>query len=66
MGESVGLVLPPEVLKKLRVVSGDHVSLSDTAEGIELKRLDPSMAEQLAAADQVIREDDEALRRLAE
>lgn len=65
-GNSVGIVLPPEVLQKLNLVSGDQVYLRETAAGVELKRVDPELAEQLLAADQVMREDDEALRRLAE
>jgi putative addiction module antidote len=65
-GNSMGIVLPPQILQKLNVVSGDQLCLIETANGVELKRVDPELAEQLRAADQVMREDDEALRRLAE
>jgi putative addiction module antidote len=66
MGDSVVVILPPEAVDRLRVVSGDKVQLIQTATGVELKRVEPELSEQLAAFDQVMREDDEALRRLAE
>ena len=65
-GNSVGIVLPREVLDRLKVASGDKLQLVETPNGVELKRLDEALAEQLAAFDQVMQEDDEALRRLAE
>ena len=65
-GDAVGIVLSPEALQKLNVVSGDQLCLVETADGIELKAVDSELAEQLLAADEVMREDDEALRRLAE
>jgi len=65
-GNAVGIVLPPEALQKLKVVSGDQLSLVETPDGIELKAIDAELAEQLLAADEVMHEDDEALRRLAE
>jgi putative addiction module antidote len=65
-GDAIGIVLPPEALQKLNVVSGDQLCLVETKDGIELKAIDSELAEQLLAADEVMREDDEALRRLAE
>lgn len=65
-GDSVGIVLPPEALQKLNVVSGDQLCLIETPDGITLKAVDSELAEQLLAADEVMHEDDQALRRLAE
>ena len=66
IGNSVGIVLPPEVVDRLKVVSGDKLQLIETPNGVELQRIDEELAEQLATFDQVMQEDDEALRRLAE
>jgi len=66
VGNAVAVVLPPEVAEHLKVVSGDKLRLIETPTGVELQRVDAELAEQLGAFDQVMREDDEALRRLAE
>jgi putative addiction module antidote len=66
LGDNVVVILPPEAVDRLRVVSGDKVQLIETAKGVELQRVDAALAEQLAAFEQVMDEDDEALRRLAE
>jgi hypothetical protein len=65
-GRSVSIELPPEIVDRLKVVSGDRVCFKETPTGIELQRLDPELAKQEAAFDQVLAEDEEALRRLAE
>jgi putative addiction module antidote len=64
-GSGATIVLPPEVLQKLKVGSGDKVCFVDTPSGIELKRVDGELAEQLQAIEQVMDEDDDALRQLA-
>ena len=66
IGDGLGIILPPEAVQKLNVVSGDQVQLIDAPNGIELRRVDEELADQLRAVDQVMREDDEALRRLAD
>jgi putative addiction module antidote len=66
IGNAVSIVLPPEVVARLNVVSGDRLRFVETPNGFELQRVDEKLAEQLAAFDQVMLEDDEALRRLAE
>jgi putative addiction module antidote len=66
IGSTVNLVLPQEVVDRLQVVSGDSVKLVETEKGYEIQRLDEELREQLAAFDQVMREDEQALRRLAE
>ena len=66
LGNSVVVILPPEAVDRLQVASGDKLQLIETATGVELQRVDPEVNAQLAAFEQVMREDDEALRRLAE
>lgn len=66
IGNSTGVVLPKEVLKRLHVERGDTLFLLETADGIELTPFDPEVARQLDAAERVMREDRDVLRKLAE
>ena len=66
VGSSTGIVLPKDILERLRVQKGDTLFAIETPNGIELTPYDPEFAEQMEAAQQVMREDRDALRRLAE
>jgi putative addiction module antidote len=66
VGNSTGIILPKEILEKLRVSKGDTLFAVETSKGIELTPFDPEVAEQLKFAEQVMREDRDALRKLAE
>ena len=66
VGNSVGVVLPKEVLERLRVKKGDNLFVIETKQGIELTPYDPEMAAQMEAAERVMREDRDVLRKLAE
>jgi putative addiction module antidote len=59
-------VLPKEMLEKLRVSKGDTLFAVETPNGIELTPYNPEFAEQLQIAERVMREDRDALRKLAE
>jgi putative addiction module antidote len=65
IGPAVGIVLPPDVLKRLNIASGDQVCLIDTPNGVEITSLAPLQAEQLQVARQIIAENREALQELA-
>ena len=66
VGNSVGVVLPKAILERLRVEKGDTLFVVETPDGIELRAFDPEFAEQMAAAEKVMREDRDVLRKLAE
>jgi putative addiction module antidote len=66
VGSSAGVVLPKEILAKLRVGRGDMLSVTETPDGIELRAYDDEFAEQMSIAEQVMREDRDVLRKLAE
>lgn len=66
VGNSVGIVLPKEILERLRVKKGDTLFVTETPEGIELRAFDAEFAEQMAIAEQVMREDRDVLRKLAQ
>jgi putative addiction module antidote len=66
VGNSVGVILSKEILEKLRVQKGDSIFAIETSKGIELTAYNPELAEQMRIAEQVMREDRDALRKLAE
>ncbi len=66
IGNSTGIILPKEILEKLRVSKGDTLFAIETSKGIELTPFNPEVAEQMKLAEQVMREDRDALRKLAE
>jgi len=66
IGNSTGIILPKEVLAKLRVSKGDQLYITETPGGIELSPYDPEFADQMAAAREVMRENRDVLRKLAE
>ena len=66
IGNSTGVVLPKEILERLRVEKGDSVFAIETPNGIELTPYDPEFAAQMEIAERVMREDRDALRKLAE
>ncbi|RJF90165.1 AbrB/MazE/SpoVT family DNA-binding domain-containing protein [Oleomonas cavernae] len=65
IGNSTGIVLPREVLGRLKLEKGDTVHLIETPNGYELTAYDPSFAEEMAAAEGVMRTYRNALKELA-
>ena len=66
VGSSAGVVLPKEILAKLRVGKGDMLSVTETPDGIELRAYDEEFAEDMAIAERVMRENRDLLKKLAE
>lgn len=66
IGNSTGVVLPKEILEKLRVSQGDELMVLETPDGITLTSYDPEFAEQMDAAEKVMRRRRNLLRKLAE
>ncbi len=65
VGNSAGIVLPREILERLRVQKGDTLYALETPNGIELTPYDPEFAEQMQIAERVMGEDRDALRKLS-
>jgi putative addiction module antidote len=65
VGNSVGLILPRDLLAKLRVAKGDTLYVTETPNGIELTPYQPDFAAQVQAAEAIMRENRDALRKLA-
>lgn len=66
VGNSAGIVLPREILERLRVEKGDVLYATETPNGIELTAYDEEFAEQMSIAERVMHEDRDVLRKLAE
>ncbi len=65
IGNSVGLILPKEVLARLKLEKGDTVFVTDAANGVMLTPYDPGLAEQLQAGREFMREYRDTFHQLA-
>lgn len=65
IGNSLGVILPKEVLARLKLEKGDQVHLTETPEGIALTPYDPNFADQLEAGREFMREYRDTFRALA-
>ena len=66
IGNSEGVILPKELLARLRVKSGDKIYVTETPAGIAVQAHDPHFARAMELAEDVMREDRDVLRKLAE
>ena len=66
IGNSTGVILPKDILEKLRVSKGDKIFVIETPNGVELTPYDAVFARQMEVAERVMREDRDVLRKLAE
>lgn len=66
VGNSTGIILPKELLEKLRIGKGDTLYVTETPNGVELSPYDREFAEQIDVAESIMREDRDVLRKLAE
>ena len=65
IGNSVGVILPRELLVKLGVVKGDTIYAVDQPDGVRLTVADPDFAAQMAVARSVMKDRRAVLRELA-
>ena len=65
VGNSTGLVLPKEMLKRLDVQEGDELFLTETQEGFLVTPYDPVFEEQMEKATRILKKRRNALRALA-
>ena len=65
IGNSVGLILPKEVLARLKLEKGDTVFVTDAANGVMLTPYDPTLEEQLEAGREFMREFRDTFHQLA-
>jgi len=65
VGNSLGIVLPREVLQRLRVDKGDQLYLVETRDGVELVAYQPELLAQIEALERTARLERTVLRGLA-
>lgn len=65
IGNSVGLILPKELLAKLGVSKGDTVYAIETENGIRLTTADPEFESQMNVAREIMKRRRAVLRELA-
>lgn len=66
VGNSAGVILPKELLARLRMEKGDELYVLETPDGIKLTAYNPTFAEQMAVAEEVMHERRTLLRKLAD
>jgi putative addiction module antidote len=66
VGNSTGVILPKELLEKLRIGKGDTLYVTETSRGVELSPYDQDFATQMEIAESIMGEDRDVLRKLAQ
>lgn len=66
VGNSAGVILPKELLTRLRLEKGDSLYAIELPDGIKLSPFDPELAGQMEVAEKVMRKRRTLLRKLAE
>jgi putative addiction module antidote len=65
VGNSLGVILPKEIIAKLRVEKGDEIYWSDTPGGGRITANNPEFAEQMKLARAIMKKRRNALHELA-
>lgn len=66
IGNSLGVILPKEILAKLKLDKGDQLIVTDMPDGVALRAYSPDFAKWMEIGDKVMRDNRDALRKLAE
>jgi putative addiction module antidote len=66
IGNSAGIILPKELMEKLRVSRGDILTVTETPDGVNLSPYDEKVTRQMEIAEQVMRNNRNMLRKLAQ
>ena len=65
IGNSVGVILPKDVLARLKLGKGDTVFVTDAANGVTLTPYDPALTEQVERGREFMREYRDTFHQLA-
>lgn len=66
IGNSAGVILPKELLARLRLGKGDELYALEIPDGVRLTVYDPELAAQVEVAEAVMRKERTLLRMLAD
>jgi putative addiction module antidote len=65
IGNSVGVILPKEVLANLKLEKGDSIFITETPDGYVVTPHDPAFEQQMTEAQRIMKKRRAALRELA-
>jgi putative addiction module antidote len=65
IGNSAGVVLPKDILEKLRVSKGDMLYLTEEQDGIKITPYNKEFVDQMDLAEDIMREDRDVLKVLS-
>jgi putative addiction module antidote len=65
IGNSVGVILPKEVLAAMKLEKGQSVYLTEAPDGFRVTPFDPGFAEQMELAEDIMKRRRHVLRELA-
>ncbi|MDP1921289.1 MAG: AbrB/MazE/SpoVT family DNA-binding domain-containing protein [Myxococcales bacterium] len=65
IGNSVGVILPKELLTRLRVEKGDSLFVTESPDGLTLTPYDPSLTEEVERGREFMREFRDTFHELA-
>jgi len=65
IGNSAGVILPRELMSRLRVAKGDALYATELPDGVKLTPFDPELAVQMEVAERVMRKRRTLLNKLA-
>jgi putative addiction module antidote len=65
IGNSLGMILPKDVVAQLKVEAGDQLFLTPSPDGFRITPYDPEFQKQMSVANEIMRERRDALRGLA-
>lgn len=66
IGDSLGIILPQDVIALLHASEGDVLKISETSNGIELTPCNTDFPQQMQVAEKIMEKRRDLLRRLAE
>lgn len=66
IGNSAGIILPKELLERLRISKGDTLTVTETPDGVQLSTYDETVNRQMEVAERIMRENRNMLRKLAQ
>lgn len=66
IGNSSGIILPNDLLSRLRVDKGDELYALETPDGLRLTTYDPEFAAQMDVAEEIMRKRRNLLHKLAQ
>jgi putative addiction module antidote len=65
IGNSVGVILPREILARLKLEKGDKLFVTDAPDGLRITRSDPQFETQMEAAREIMKRRRNVLGELA-